>query len=195
MARIKPRKIRGSWVDGYALDLHSTGATFLGHNEFGHPEFQTHRTEMGELMYRLKYKRDEAALAEIAEAAEAFLRSWKVELSIIVPVPPSTLRRIQPVFRVAEEIGARLHVPVLKTSVRKRKATPALKDVYDFDERLRLLTDAFAVNRPEIEGHRILLVDDLYRSGATLNAVTDVLMSAGASIVYALALTQTRKNV
>jgi predicted amidophosphoribosyltransferase len=195
MASTKPRRIRGSWADGYALDLHSTGATFLGHNEFGHPEFQTHRTEMGELLYRLKYKGDEAALAEIAEAAEAFLRSWKVELSIIVPVPPSTNRRIQPVFRVAEEIGARFHVPVLKASVRKRKAIPALKDIYDFDERRRLLADAFAVNQSEIESHRILLVDDLYRSGATLNAVTDVLMSAGASVVYALALTQTRKNV
>jgi len=39
------------------------------------------------------------------------------------------------------------------------------------------------------------LVDDLYRSGATLNAVTEAVLTSGASSVYALALTQTRKKV
>jgi competence protein ComFC len=75
MAKINPRRIRGSWADGYALDVHSTGSTFLGYDEFGHPVFDTMRTEVGELLYRLKYKGDASALSEIGESAEQFIRS------------------------------------------------------------------------------------------------------------------------
>lgn len=196
MATINPRKIRGSWSDGYALDLHSTGATFLGYNEFGYPEYDMHRTEIGDLLYRFKYKGDEAALTEIPKTAEKFIRTWGVKCSIIVPVPPTrATRKIQPVFRVADELGTRFRVPTTKTAIKKQRQIPELKNVYDLEERRRLLEDAFAVNRAEVAGQRILVVDDLYRSGATLNAVTEALMNSGASVVYALALTQTRKRL
>jgi competence protein ComFC len=195
MAKLEPRRIRGAWADGYALDLHSTGSTFLGHNELGHPEFETHRTEMGELLYRLKYKREETALAEIAETVETFIRSWRSDISVIVPVPPSASRAVQPVFRVAAEIGARLSVPVVRNAVKKMKQIPELKNVYDFDQRRQLLEGAFTATRTAVEGQRVLLVDDLYRSGATLNAVTEALTRSGASVVYALALTQTRRKI
>ena len=78
MAQIHSSRIRGAWADGYVLDLHSTGSTLLGHNEFGHPEFETHRTEMGELLYRLKYRGEAAALTDILDAAEGFVRRWGV---------------------------------------------------------------------------------------------------------------------
>ena len=195
MANIKPRKIQGVWADGFVLDLHSTSSTLLGHNAFGHPEFETHRTEMGELLYRLKYKVDQTALTEIADTAERFLRAWSVAFSTIVPVPPTATRKIQPLFQIVDELGRRLSVPVTRTAIRKKKQISELKNVYDFEERRHLLEDAFAVNPSEIEGRKILVIDDLYRSGATLNAVAEALTNSGASMVYALALTQTRKNV
>ncbi|HWM89525.1 MAG TPA: phosphoribosyltransferase family protein [Thermoanaerobaculia bacterium] len=195
MAEIRPRKIQGAWTDGYVLDLHSTGSTFLGHNELGHPEFETHRTEMGELLYRLKYRSEAAALTDILVTAEEFIRSWGVTFSMIVPVPPSAQRRVQPVFQVAEGLGARFGVPVKMTAIQKSSRNhEQLKNVYDFDERRLLLDGAFAVSRSEVEGRRILLLDDLYRSGATLNAVAEALTNAGAAAVYALALTKTRRN-
>jgi predicted amidophosphoribosyltransferase len=194
MARINPRKIKGGWLDGYALDLHSTSATLLGYNEFGHPEFETQRTELGELLYRLKYKADETAITEIVDAAATFLRSWGIRFSLIVPVPPTrAARTMQPVLRVASELGARFGVPM--TRIRKLKQIPELKNIYDFGERRELLEGMYAVSRSTVEGHRVLVVDDLYRSGATLNAVTEAVLKSGASSVYALALTQTRKKV
>ena len=42
------------------------------------------------------------------------------------------------------------------------------------------------------KGQRLLLVDDLYRSGATAAIVAKELMGAGASAVYFLAMTKTR---
>lgn len=88
MAQIRPSRIKGVWTDGYVLDLHSTGSTLLGHNEYGHPEFETHRTEMGELLYRLKYRGESSALEDILDTAEEFIRSWGVKFAMIVPVPP-----------------------------------------------------------------------------------------------------------
>jgi hypothetical protein len=45
----------------------------------------------------------------------------------------------------------------------------------------------------EVKGLDILLVDDLYRSGATMSAIAEALHASGASNVFAFASTQTRK--
>ena len=52
MAKFNPRRIYGRWHEGFALDLHTLGSTFMGHDEFGHPRFETQRSEIGELLYR-----------------------------------------------------------------------------------------------------------------------------------------------
>ncbi len=193
MAVNKPRRIRGSWADGYVLDVHSTGSTFLGYDEFGHPVFETLRTETGELLYRLKYRGDRSALGEIGADAERFLRAWKVGPDAVVPVPPSRARAVQPVFLIAGEIARRLGIPVLGGAGGTRKDSPELKNVHEFEERRAALEDAFAADRRQVGGKTILLVDDLVRSGATMGAVAEALSHAGAAAVYAFALTQTRR--
>jgi predicted amidophosphoribosyltransferase len=195
MAKYNPRKIYGSWSDGYVLDLHSTGSTYIGDNEFGHPQFETHRTEIGELLFRLKYRSDETALMGLVEAASSFIRKWAVRPSIIIPVPPTrAYRKLQPVTRLAEELGARLKIPVAHDAIRKQKQFSELKNVYDGEERRKLLEGAFVVNASRVKGHRVLLMDDLYRSGATMNAIGEVLLNSGASAVFAFAFTQTRSR-
>lgn len=56
----------------------------------------------------------------------------------------------------------------------------------------KLLDGAFAFDRKVVEGRRLLLVDDLYRSGATAAVVAQRLIDAGAPAVYFLAITETR---
>ena len=113
MPSYKPRKIYGSWDDGYVLDLHSTGSTYKGDDEFGRPQFETHRTEIGELLFRLKYRSDRAAVKELVAAADEFIRSWGIEITTIVPVPPTrTYRTIQPVAQLAAGLGGQLRVKI-----------------------------------------------------------------------------------
>jgi predicted amidophosphoribosyltransferase len=190
-----PRKIYGSWAEGWVLDLHTSSSTYVGDDEFGHPQFETIRTEIGELLFKLKYRNDEGAMADLVDAAEAFIASWRTDFSVIVPVPPTrTYRVLQPVLRLASAVGARLGVAVAADAVRKLRSFSELKNVYDAEERRKLLEGAFEVKPKHVSGERVLLFDDLYRSGATMNAIAERIAAAGASQVFAFAFTQTRSR-
>ena len=114
VTKSNPCKIDGPWADGRVLDLHSTGSEFLGYDEYGHEQFDTRRTEVGELLYRLKYRNDASALEEIGTVAEQFIRSWRIEFDVIVPAPPTRTRRVQPLHQITEELSRRFDVPVVK---------------------------------------------------------------------------------
>jgi competence protein ComFC len=189
---VNPRKIDGPWADGWVLDLHSSGSEFRGYDEFGHEQFDTHRTDVGELLYRLKYQNDASALPEIGAVAEKFIRSWKIQFDVIVPAPPTRARRIQPLHQIAGELGRRFNVPVVK-AVSKSGGSAELKDLHEYHERQAVLQGALSVNAQSVSGKRALLVDDLIRSGATLGAVATALAEAGAATIFAFALTKTRR--
>lgn len=197
MININPVKISGNWFDGFVLDLHTTSSELLGYDEYGHEVFNTKRSELGELLYKLKYNADKSVLPEILKVVVHFLTAkWKVDklLHYIIPVPPSrTDRAFQPVIELAESMSYCLGVPTLKDCLIKTKETTELKNVFERGARLKLLGDAFDITSSVIKGKNVLLLDDLYRSGATVGAITRVLYNRGnVNRVYVLALTKTR---
>ena len=194
--KTNPIKLPGLWQGGYALDLHTIGSTFLGTDSFGHDVFDTARSEIGELLYRLKYGRDRTTLVSIAETVTEFLLRWKPGVEALVPVPPSnTARLVQPVLEVARAVCERTGIQLCDQCVRKIKSTEPLKDVFEFEKRAMILKEAFTVDRSLTEGKRLLLFDDLYRSGATVTAISRCLKSDGlAAAVFLLTLTKTRSR-
>jgi competence protein ComFC len=194
MTKINPRELHGSWTDGFALDLHSTGSTFIGHDEYGHPRYHTHRTEVGDLLYRMKYRGDPTALTQLVQVAARFIEAWGVSPDLLLPVPPTRTRRIQPVYQIVDQLSVRLDIPPDFRALYKRKDGGELKDVLDYQARRELLEGAFEADPETVRGRAILLVDDLVRSGATMNAASEALAEAGASAVYVLALTETRRK-
>ncbi len=194
MAHFTKRRLLGKWQDGFCLDQHTLSSVFVGYDEFGHARFDTQRSEMGELLYRLKNKGDMAAVPGIVEAVQALLNDWKPRVDMLVPVPPSTKRDVQPVSVLAAAISREIGIP-LADCVRRTRDIPQLKNIFDLDERSKLLEDLHAVDTAVSQGKRILLFDDLYRSGATMNAITSALYDAGrADQVFALTVTRTRSN-
>jgi competence protein ComFC len=145
------------------------------------------------LLYRLKYRSDASAVEEIGAVAEKFIRSWRIDFDIIVPAPPTRARRVQPLHQIADELARRFAVPVVKAVAKKPAGAAELKDLREFHERQAVLQGALVVNARPIAGKRVLLIDDLIRSGATLGAVAAALTEAGAAIIYAFALTKTRR--
>jgi len=198
MVNIRPQKLSGNWTKGVALDLHTISSSLIGYDEFGHHVFDTKRSEMGELLYRLKYKSDKSALNTIAETAANFLvDKWKISNIVagIIPVPPSRTRTFQPVIEIARKISSILKLPLYDDVLEKVKDTPQLKDIYEYEKRLELLKGVFKLRSKVLNRKSILIFDDLYRSGATLNAITDTLRKQGNVIdVYVLTLTRTRSR-
>lgn len=91
MININPTKLKGPWKDGFALDQHTVSSIFLGYNEFGHEVFDTKRSEIGQLLYNLKYRGDRSSTDLIAKIVSKFIKEdWGIAnvIDAIVPVPP-----------------------------------------------------------------------------------------------------------
>lgn len=190
--RINPQKLDGNWRAGWALDLHTVYSI-----PSGDESFDTRRTEIGELLYQLKYKNDKSKIEPIAEAATNFLKTRLVlpYLDAIIPVPPSIEREFQPVEELAKKIGEKVKLPVVVDYLIKVKETKPLKTIEDSQSRREQLEGAFKVRDDRFAGKYILLFDDLIRSGETLNAITDVLMQDGnVKKVFVLTITKTRSR-
>lgn len=198
MININPIKLAGNWQEGYALDLHTLSSEFVGYDENEREIFATKRSPIGEILYQIKYKHDTKLLSELVNTAANFLQDrWKIAKALdgIIPVPPSKSRSWQPVSQIARGIGAAVQVPVFENYLIKSKQTPELKNLLDYQARLAVLGDTFDARDLSLKGKTVLLFDDLYRSGATLNAISSVLVKKGiVSRVCVLTLTRTRSN-
>lgn len=53
---INPIKLEGNWKEGFAIDYHVVKSEYLGEDCYGRAQFETTRTEIGELIYKLKYR-------------------------------------------------------------------------------------------------------------------------------------------
>lgn len=194
MTAINPQRIEGRWLAGIALDFHTTRSTPIGPNAQGHMQFETLRPEIAELLYRLKYRQDRSAAQAIITTAANFLKPYRPKFDVIIPVPPSTPRALQPVILLANGIGAAVGLPVINCVGTTR--TPAqLKGVEDPVRREQLLNGLYTVDTRQTARRRVLLFDDLFRSGSTMNAITDVLLQTGqAASVCTLTITRTRSR-
>lgn len=194
MVTIHPQAIHGRWQSGVALDFHTTSSTPIGYNEAGHMQFETVRPEIAELLYQLKYRGQTEAAQGIINAAAVYLRPHRPKFDLLIPVPPSSARAVQPVIILAQGIGTAIGLPVAGC-VTTTRSTAQLKNVSDPDERQQFVAGLYTVDPAYTTGRNVLLFDDLFRSGTTMNAITDVLLQQGqARSVRVMTITRTRSN-
>jgi competence protein ComFC len=195
---INPQKLEGHWNEGWALDLHTSSSHPIKDENGIITGWDTRRPPVAEELYRLKYWKEQYRVAVIAKPASEFLDKYKSkwQLDLIIPIPPSdTTRVFQPVYEMAKSIGKQTSLPVDFTTLKKIKSTSQLKEIEDQIKRKEILKDAFSINLNALNGKDVLLFDDLYRSGETLNAVCDIIMNKGkARGVYVLTITKTRSK-
>ena len=180
LARSHPRPLSGPWQAGWALGFHSR---YAGGD--------WSRSGVGELAFRLKYRGERGALEPLVQQAAELCRAHPelVQVDGLVPVPPSTGRALDPVTEFAAALGERLARPVWPLLVKTRRTAPQ-KEMRSLAQKRANVAGAFAV-RGEARAKRLLVVDDLYDSGATLEEVSRVLRAAGAACVCVLTLTRT----
>ena len=118
-----------------------------------------------------------------------------IDVDVIVPVPlhPTRLRarEFNQSLLLADQLSRHLSRPVSATNLVRIVATDP-QTTLSRQERLRNLRKAFEIRKPQdLAEKRILLVDDVYTTGATLNECAKTLRKAGAGPVFALTLART----
>lgn len=190
---LHPQGVRGPWKAGIILDWHTVASEVVGEDDFGQPIFETRRSEIGELLYQFKYRNNRGALTMLLRLCNDYLASHAAgRFEIVLPIPPSNAARIVTKC-IAHGIAAGLGLRYSDTALTKTRNTRALKSVVDPQARRALLRDAFQVDKRQVAGRTVLLVDDVYRSGATLESAAEAVVGRGCpTAVYVLALTRTR---
>lgn len=180
--------IKSNYFEGYAIEIHTIKSSLLADGRF-----ETTRTELGELLFRLKYKFDRSTIEEIATQCSKAIQSAYSNIDVIIPAPPSNLERpFQPVYEVAKRIGELTKTPIDLNYVVKLQ-TEQIKSLNNQEDRNIVLERSISIIDERYKNKNVLMFDDLYRSGDTLNAISRKLLIQGkVNIVQVLCITKTR---
>lgn len=110
---------------------------------------------------------------------------------VILPIPVHKQKKRQRGFNqaelVAKELGKITGIPVdCGYLVRKEKTTPQKE--LTRQQRKSNLKEAFGLSRQEDGYERVLLIDDIYTTGATMDAVSEILKENQTKIIYFLTI-------
>lgn len=157
-------------------------------------------SDASRLIHLLKYRFVTELASPLGKLmADAFVLSGAPLPDTIVPVPihPSRMRArgfnqselLSESFAAA--IAPGMGIPVIRNSVSRIRRTPPQMRIGSFQERLDNMKDAFMAT-PEgnrsIKGKRVLLVDDVITTGATVSACASALAKAGPKEIRILAI-------
>lgn len=179
--------------------------------EKGHPTvgrvraFGCHELLLRDLVHQFKYGKKICLARPLGRLMfrtfmEHFSSPSEPPLNIIIPVPLHTRRLRQRGFNQAyllvrdfpgmwtAAIGRSPSWSISNTILLRSKNTPS-QTGFGRKDRLKNLRDAFTVKESEkIKGKRILLIDDVYTTGATSGEAASTLLNAGALSVDLLVL-------
>lgn len=109
---------------------------------------------------------------------------------VFIPIPLHPKRQRERGFNQAEllarDIAVAYPVPVLTNLIRSKLTKPQA-EIHDRQLRIENMNNAFTLADPSVvQGKNIALVDDVFTSGATMNAAVSVLKAAGAKKIIAI---------
>lgn len=143
-------------------------------------------------IHELKYHNLRAISRKLAEMMSEYLKYNSLYYDIIIPVPLHTKRFRERGYNqsalLAREMGKILDLPVDERSlIRNKYILPQARTV-SVEERRQNVIGVFYCHADRLQDKRVLLIDDVATSGATMDACATVLKSAGAITVWGLAL-------
>jgi ComF family protein len=158
-----------------------------------------HTGKLRHVVRVMKYGSDAAVAQRIAHALGARLHAalsmsgWQIDL--VIPVPLHIQRQKQRGFNQAALLSAALcnftDERCIPSAIERTRATASQVGL-NIHQRQQNMRGAFQADRAIIEDQRVLLIDDVFTTGATLAACADALIAAGAHSVYALTVTSAR---
>lgn len=180
----------------FALDYHSQ----LSHDG------RWKRTQLGEIVRDAK-PYDRGFNSGSKSSAERIVR-WINEFflpyhptylfaDLIVSVPPSNPNKF---FDLPEYIARRISeswsgFEFCSSAIKKIRATRPMKECKTIEEKIDNIKDAFQVDSNVFRNQSVLIIDDIYQTGFSLNELARTLFLAGAKLVLGLVATKTLKDL
>lgn len=145
------------------------------------------------LIWQLKYQKKTGAVESLSQILFEHLKILKLNLKnyTLLPVPLHKERERARGFNqselVAHSLSRKLNLAIIAHGFVRSKNTPPQAETHDFEEREKNLRDSFKVTDSEIiTGRNIILIDDVFTSGATMNAAVRALKDAGVKHIIGL---------
>lgn len=134
-------------------------------------------------IYRFKYA-NQRYFAKVY--AKEIIRIYKDEIyninpDALIPIPlhKSKLKKrgFNQAYEIAKEIGKELDIPVYDRLVIRKKKTKQQKYL-DYKQRKNNVKNAFIIKKNDVKLKKVIIVDDIYTTGFTIDALADCLISA-----------------
>jgi len=189
---INPIRLVGSWTEGYAVDHYSLSSTYVGEDVYGHPLFDTIRTKLGEMLFQFKYRYKYDQLDSIMEEIIPFLDKWEAlkNVDVVISVPPSKTRMYQP----AEEFGRAVALYIGKYYCNDVLVKSSPIQSKDLSGDKASITGVFHLAKSAKRTYNVLIVDDLYSTGKSLNECVHALRTDKmVKNIYVLTITKTNR--
>ena len=145
-------------------------------------------------IYRLKYKGRQEYADFFGEEMGKYLGEFirRVSPDVLVPVPLHRKKQKRRGYNqaacLARALGKSLNLPVDEKLVKRVRNTAPMKRLNP-TERQNNLKKAFIIGRNDVKLYdRVILVDDIYTTGTTLDEIAALLKAGGVSEVYCVTL-------
>ena len=171
--------------------VHVMGAYWCEHSDTPTP--------LGALIAAAKDHESETALTALKAQFGDYVRSLDLPSAttgpagdiVVVPVPNGSGRKRQLAPALAESAAVAIGA-TMRQSVRKRNATARLRDT-PVQQRLSVVEAAGYEVTGLLDGHEVVLADDVILTGTTLTHLAGLLKQAGAASVSAVVAARTRR--
>ena len=126
------------------------------------------------------------------------IKSMNWDFDCVIPVPISKRHKKTRGYNqstiLARPISLAINKPLVLNSIERTKETQTQVEL-SREERFKNLESAFSINSAKLIGKKkVLLVDDITTTGATLISCSKVLKDSGCSEIYCLTVARTKLN-
>lgn len=190
LCRFCGQAVRGSNICGDCRDRSHSYDAYRGYGLY--------TGVLREAILRLKYQNDVGIARILSQYLENVVLSSNWVFDMVVPVPLSLQKYEERGYNQASRLAKPLAVHLGKfyrpEAINRIRETSSQVGL-DIQARLENVRNAFRADPKIVNGKSILLVDDVFTTGATLESAASELKIAGAKHVYALTLAKSRRNV
>lgn len=147
-----------------------------------------------EVIYALKFEYIQSASEFLAALLFIYIKKARIDpnkYNVIIPMPLSSRRLKERGFNqselIAKNLSLRVGLAVDTTSLKRCHYAPPQSGMPSYKMRFKNIQGAFNINNKDaLKGKKVILIDDVITSGATILEASKVLLNGGAKEILAL---------